>query len=76
MGAAICESCGDSFTFDVMPKRGKVCFKCHVKGIRIGFSHTKEVFHGPTFAERRAEIEHDAALQGRQIERLPEKAWV
>lgn len=76
MGTAICEQCGDTFGFDVVPRRGYICFRCHLKGVRLGFAHGKEHFHGPTAAERRAEIEHDAALQGRQIERLPEKTWV
>lgn len=76
MGTAICTECGDSFEFEELPKRGRVCFRCHLGGIRLGFAHGKEHFHGPTASERRAEIERDAAIQGRQIERIPEKAWV
>lgn len=76
MGSVSCTECGAQFTFDVMPRRGAVCFKCHVRSIRLGFTETKEVFHGPTHAERRAEIEHDAAVNGITIERLPAKAWV
>lgn len=76
MGSVICTECGTKFAVDVMPRRGAVCFKCHIQSVRLGFSETKEVFHGPTHAERRAEIERDAAINGHQIERLPAKTWV
>jgi len=75
MGSANCEQCDRLFTFDVVPKRGIICFRCHVKGVRIGFSHGKETFHGPTFSERRAEIERDAQDTGAQIERVGAR-WV
>jgi hypothetical protein len=44
--------CNNIFTFDVLPRRGALCFKCHLSGIRLGFSHGKEDFHGPTIKER------------------------
>jgi hypothetical protein len=52
MGSINCTECGNLFSFDVMPRRGAVCFKCHVGSIRLGFSHGKEDFHGPTIKER------------------------
>ena len=52
MGSINCTECGNLFTFDVMPRRGAVCFKCHVGSVRLGFSHGKEDFHGPTIKER------------------------
>lgn len=76
MGTANCENCNNLFTFDVVPRRGYICFRCHLKGIRLGFSHGKEAFHGPTFSERRAEIEAGAKNLGIEAERQPEKVWV
>jgi ferric-dicitrate binding protein FerR (iron transport regulator) len=52
MGSTTCSECGSIFTFDVYPRRGAVCFKCHVGSVRLGFSHGKEDFHGPTIKER------------------------
>jgi|JI9StandDraft_1071089.scaffolds.fasta_scaffold00275_20 hypothetical protein len=75
MGAAICETCGATFTFDVIPRRGKICFKCHLGGISIGFSHGKETFHGPTFGERQREIVDRAKETGREVEPVGAR-WV
>lgn len=75
MGAAKCDICDETFTFDVLPRRGKVCFRCHLKGVRIGFSDTKENFHGPTIRERRQEIETNAKVNGYQIEPVGTR-WV
>ena len=47
-----------------LPRRGSVCFKCHLKTIRLGFTHGKEDFHGPTIAERQRQTVSDAAAKG------------
>lgn len=52
MGSINCVECGNLFTFDVLPRRGAVCFKCHVGSVRLGFTHGKDDFHGPTIKER------------------------
>jgi hypothetical protein len=53
MGNIACESCGKSFEFDEeLPRRGPVCFGCHLKSIRLGFTYGKQDFHGPTIKER------------------------
>lgn len=52
MGSINCTECGHLFTFDVLPRRGAICFKCHVSSVRLGFTHGKEDFHGPTIKER------------------------
>lgn len=52
MGMFLCEECGKAEVVDVIPRRGKICFGCHIKGIRLGFAHGKEDFHGPTIKER------------------------
>lgn len=36
----------------MIPRRGKVCFGCHIRTINLGFTHGKEDFHGPTIKER------------------------
>lgn len=52
MGIFLCENCGDSFSSEVLPRRGKVCFRCHVQTVNLGFAYGKEDFHGPTIRER------------------------
>lgn len=52
MGTFNCVECGKTESVDFIPRRGKVCFGCHIKSIRLGFSNGKEDFHGPTIKER------------------------
>ena len=59
-----CENCNDLFSAEQKPHRGEICFKCHVKTIRLGFTHGKEDFHGPTIAERQRQIVADAKVNG------------
>ena len=73
MGSLVCEKCGKTFTFDVVPRRGAICFGCHVKNVNIGFTHGQEVFHGATFKEREREIIGDAIAEGRDIEYVGNK---
>lgn len=75
MGTANCDNCTNEFTFDSIPRRGMICFRCHVKTVNLGFSEGKETFHGPTVGERQREIETDAKNNGYQVERVGER-WV
>jgi len=75
MGATNCLECGNIFSFDVMPRRGAICFKCHLQGIRLGFTHGKEDFHGPTLTERQRQQEKQAADAGIKAERVGNR-WV
>lgn len=75
MGSINCIECDDIFTFDVLPRRGAVCFKCHVGSIRLSFSHGKEDFHGPTIRERQREQERQAAEAGIKAEPVGNR-WV
>lgn len=59
-----CLNCLTEFDADELPKRGSICFKCHVKTIRLGFTHGKEDFHGPTIAERQRQTVADAKANG------------
>lgn len=70
-----CDNCSDDFTCEEIPRRGSVCFKCHLKGIRIGFTHGKEEFSGPTVGERQRKIIADAAKDGRTVEPVGSR-WV
>lgn len=65
MGNIACQTCGKSFEFDEeLPRRGAVCFGCHLKTIRLGFTHGKEDFHGPTIKERQDLQVSQAAAAG------------
>lgn len=75
MGTAICTECGTSFAFDVLPRRGKVCFKCHLGGVSLGFAYGKEQFHGPTIRERQAKQVADAKINGIDIQPIGSR-WV
>jgi len=75
MGSIACTECSKTFQFDVLPRRGAVCFACHLKGIRLGFSHGKEDFHGPTIRERQRQQEAQAAEAGIKAEPIGNR-WV
>lgn len=60
----VCDDCGKTFSATAMPRRGLVCFGCHVRGISLGFRYGKENFHGPTIRERQAKIVADAKING------------
>ena len=64
MAVFVCEVCDSRFVQDTLPRRGPVCFKCHVKSIRLGFTHGKEDFHGPTLGERQRQQVAEAAKNG------------
>lgn len=48
----ICDDCGAEFAVSEVPRRGSICFRCHLRGVRIGFTYGKTDFHGPTVRER------------------------
>lgn len=64
MGSMICLNCGKQFNFDVVPRRGQICFGCHIKNVNIGFTYGKENFHGPTLRERERDILQNAERNG------------
>ena len=70
-----CESCGRSFQAEELPRRGAVCFGCHVKTIRLGFTYGQEDFHGPTIRERQAKTVEDAKINGYNAEPIGSR-WV
>jgi hypothetical protein len=63
-----CERCESTWIEDSLPRRGEICFACHLKSIRIGFTHGKAEFSGPTIGERQRQTIESAAKEGRTIE--------
>ena len=68
-----CETCKNQFFVEQMPHRGSICFKCHIKGVRLGFTYGVEDFHGPTIRERQQKTIADAAAGG--YEAVPVTNW-
>ena len=52
MASFNCLRCESEFAADALPRRGQICFKCHVKTINLGFTYGKEDFHGDTIKQR------------------------
>lgn len=75
MTVFVCERCDARWVGDVLPPRGSICFKCHIKTIDIGFTHGKADFSGPTIGERQRKTVADAAAAGRTIEPASSR-WV
>lgn len=69
-----CLECLTTFEADELPRRGSICFKCHVKSIRLGFTYGQEDFHGPTIAERQRKTVDDAKAKGINAE--PVTNWM
>ncbi len=70
-----CNQCEKSFEVEEMPRRGAVCFGCHVKTIRLGFTYGQEDFHGPTIKERADKTIADAKINGYNAEPVGTR-WV
>lgn len=62
MSLVACTTCGD--LWDHTGHRRTECFRCHVRGIRLGFTHTKADFHGPTIRERAKAHEAEMTAKG------------
>jgi hypothetical protein len=60
----VCKECSKAFQVEELPRRGAVCFGCHVRTIRLGFTYGKEDFHGPTIRERQEKTVADAKING------------
>lgn len=71
----VCEQCGKPFRAEELPRRGEVCFGCHVKTIRLGFTYGQEDFHGPTIRERQEKTVADAKINGYNAEPVGSR-WV
>lgn len=69
-----CSDCSKEFFDEQLPHRGAICFSCHIKTVRLGFTYGKENFHGDTIAEKQRQIMSDAAINGVQAE--PVTNWM
>ena len=59
-----CLDCLSTFMETELPRRGSICFKCHIKGVQWGFTYGKDDFHGPTIGERARKTVADAKANG------------
>lgn len=75
MASFICIQCMSAFEDIELPRRGSICFKCHLQGIRLGFTHGKEAFSGPTIGERQRKTVDDAAKAGIKAEPVGSR-WI
>lgn len=72
MMESVCKTCNNAYE----PARPSgECFKCHVKGVTIGYTYGKESFHGPTIKERQEAQVRDAAAKGINAEPVGTR-WV
>lgn len=69
----LCDTCFNRFWADEIPRRGHVCFKCHITTVNLGFTYGKETFHGPTIGELQRKTVSDAAANG--YEAVPVTNW-
>jgi hypothetical protein len=69
-----CQIC-DKKVDEELRHRGAICFKCHLKGVRIGFTYGKDNFHGDTIGERQRKTVADAAANGIKAEPVGSR-WV
>ena len=75
MQVFVCDQCASRFEAEELPHRGAVCFKCHVKTIRLGFTYGREDFHGPTVRERQQQTVEQAKINGYNAEPVGSR-WV
>jgi len=71
----VCKPCGKSFEAAELPRRGNICFKCHIGTVNLGFTYGKEDFHGPTIKERQDKQVADAKINGYNAEPVGSR-WV
>lgn len=70
----VCQTCGKNAD-ETPQRRGLVCFGCHIKSIRLGFTYGKENFHGDTIGERQRKTVEDAKINGYNAEPVGTR-WV
>ena len=75
MGQFNCTECDRIVSFDVIPRRGFICFKCHVSTVNLGFAYGKEDFHGDTIKQRQDVQMKQASAAGIKAEPVGER-WM
>jgi cytochrome c5 len=71
----VCEQCAKPFQAEELPRRGEVCFGCHVRTVQMKFTYGKDDFHGPTIRERQEQTVADAKINGYNAEPVGTR-WV
>jgi hypothetical protein len=71
----VCEQCNKTFYDETLPRRGEVCFGCHIRSLHLQFSYGKEDFHGPTVKQRQDEQMRLATEAGIKAEPVGQR-WV
>ena len=65
-----CSTCEKPIDSENDLKR-QLCFKCHVKDVRLGFTHGQEAFHGPTEREQQRAMEDSPRFKSGEIQKIP-----
>lgn len=65
-----CQSCNRPIQSENDLRR-QLCFKCHVKDVRLGFTYGQEAFHGPTEREQQRAMEDSPRFKAGKIEKIP-----
>jgi predicted nucleic acid-binding Zn-ribbon protein len=73
MSLSNCITCGEQY--DAQGVTRLECFRCHVRGIRLGFTYGKADFHGDTVRERQKA--HESEMKAKGIDFAPVgRTWV
>ncbi len=70
-----CTGCSTAFYAPELPRRGAICFKCHVGTVNLAFTYGKEDFHGPTVKERQDKQMADAKINNINAEPVGSR-WI
>lgn len=75
MLSVTCDNCSTDFYTPELPRRGAICFKCHIGTVNLGFTYGKQDFHGPTIKERQNKQMADARSAGINAEPVGSR-WI
>lgn len=75
MLSVTCDNCSTAFYAPELPRRGAICFKCHIGTVNLGFTYGKQDFHGPTIKERQNKQMADARSAGINAEPVGSR-WI
>ena len=76
MLSVTCNQCSTMFYTPELPRRGAICFKCHIGTVNLGFTYGKQDFHGPTIKERQDKQVADAKAGGIDAVPVGTSRWI
>ena len=76
MLSVTCDQCSTEFYTPELPRRGAICFKCHIGTVNLGFTYGKKDFHGPTIKERQDKQVADAKAGGIDAVPVGTSRWI